>query len=107
MMMIIIIIILGFFNGYFAIDEILSFNKGSIEIKSSLGSFIGSYRIVKQLTIEYELEKFIPFNIALLSQEQPVRGYQANYEFLYINDDIAVAKIAPSDACVLMKRVRK
>ena len=97
--------ILGFFNGYFAIDEILSFNKGSIEIKSSLGSFTGSYRVVKQLTIEYELEKFIPFNIGLLAQEQPIRGYQANYQFLYINGDIAVAKIAPSNACVLLKRI--
>ena len=97
----------GFFNGYFAIEEIINFNNGKIEVKSSLGSFVGSYKIVKQLTIEYELEKFIPLNIGILAQDQPLRGYQANYQFLYINDDIAITKIAPSNACVLLKRVRR
>jgi hypothetical protein len=50
------------------------------------------------------LEKFIPFNIGILAQDQPLRGYQANYQFLYINDDVAIAQIAPSNACVLLKR---
>ena len=35
------------------------------------------------ITSNNELEKFIPFNIVLLAQELPLRGYQANNQFSY------------------------
>lgn len=91
----------GFFNGYFAIKEVVDFYAFSLD--TSVGGFIGPSQVASTspLVIEYEYKKFIPLNIGPLGQEVPPNV--RSYTFIYVDDGLAVARIDTGGATLLRK----
>ena len=88
----------GFFNGYFAIKEVIDFY--AFTLTSPLGGFKGPSRIVSKspLIIEYEYREF---RIGPIGQEVP--SNIRNYKFIYLNKAIAIARISSGGATLLKK----
>ena len=88
----------GFFNGYFSIKEVIDFY--AFTLTSPLGGFKGPSRVASKspLIIEYEYREF---RIGPIGQEVP--SNIRNYKFIYVNKDIAIARISSGGATLLKK----
>mmetsp|Transcript_17344 Transcript_17344/g.29324 ORF Transcript_17344/g.29324 Transcript_17344/m.29324 type:complete len:97 (+) Transcript_17344:378-668(+) len=86
------------------------YHSAIMNVRQFWGGFQGQYRTVnkKPLSIEYEFLEFNPLNVPLLGklQEFP-KDNTKGYEFIFFDEkeEMAIARILPSGAAVLMKRV--
>jgi len=99
----------GFFNGYFSIKEVLTFcDNGFITLSSTLGSFRGKSVVesdpldpTSTLSVNYCFEEFKVWGP--IGQEVPPND--KSYSFVYVDDELAIARIAPSGAVTLLKKL--